>query len=156
MVSTSNGGQAANYTLMKNIRRKVLVMNSNLFFYLVVFGNLWTPRNCNVVWGSSLACPSQETTRCHIAFLYIFFSCYKLFNTKFLVFALNFYLSIVPTRKSQVYVHPGIFLLDFADLSLIQCEVQALLTRSRDHQTSHCISVYWSFATLPTAASTSF
>ena len=53
------------------------------------------------------------------------------------------------------------FLLDFADLSLIlvlQCSVgfKLCLPWSRDHQMSHCISVYWSFATLPTAASTSF
>ena len=57
--SASNGGQAANYTLMKNIRRKVLVMNSKHFCIY-------------------------------------FFSWYKLFNTKFLVFA-------------SVYVCPGIF-----------------------------------------------
>ena len=74
VVSASNGGKAANYTLMKNIKRKVLMMNSKLFFfYLVVFWNLCMPRNCSAVWGSSLAYPGQETTRCHIAFLYIFF-----------------------------------------------------------------------------------
>ena len=44
--NTSNGGQAANYTLMKNTRRKVLVMNSkHFFFYLIVFWNLCTSRN---------------------------------------------------------------------------------------------------------------
>ena len=53
------------------------------------------------------------------------------------------------------------FLLHFADLSLIlvlKCGVgfKPCLPWSGDHQTSHCISVYWSFATLPTAASTSF
>ena len=46
-----------------------------------------------------------------------------------------------------IYVRPGIFLLHFADLSLIlvlQCSVgfKPCLPRSRDHQTSHCISIY--------------
>ena len=52
------------------------------------------------------------------------------------------------------------YLLHFADLKLILVLQRGVgfktcLPQSRDHQTSHCISVYWSFATLPTAASTS-